>query len=116
MLLLTLLVFCVRSHVHCEVTTLRTDAGLFEIVQQLVLGQQSMLERVVMLQNEMEQQIGDLKSSVDDLKNSSTHIGEQMDGLVTTVKEMEQSIQRCNEVWKTNSQSQYHLFEILSMK
>ena len=125
MWLLTLFVVCLYTQGQFYVTTSKTDAGLFEIIQQLVHGQQVLLERIVIIHNEisdlktfntdMEQQNGYLKSSVDDLKTSSTHVAGQMDGLVTAIKEMEQSIQQCNEVWKTNCQSQFLLLRILSM-
>ena len=126
MFLFTLFVLCLCSHGHCHVTASRDDAGLFEIIQQIVYGQQVILERVVILQNEisdlkafnmhmeqqtvdqttfnihMEQQIRDLKSVVADIKTSSTNVGRQVDGFLSAINSMEQRTQ--TQVCQTNCQ------------
>ena len=113
MRLFALLVLCFCSHGHCHTNTSRVDQGLFEIIQQLVHGQQVILERTLIVHAEisdlkssnthMEQQIGDLKSSntqmelqIGDLNTFNTHMEQQIGDLKTLIMRMEQQMNGSN--------------------
>lgn len=123
MRLFALLVLCFCSHArggHCRTNTSREDQGLFEIIQQLVHGQQVILERTLIVHSEisdlksfnrnMERQIGDLKTSnkhmelqLGDLKTLIMRMEQQMNGSNTDIDGIEQSPQIPNEVCETTT-------------